>query len=1080
MPPSLVLHQEEDAVPQARHFVASLLHGTAVAGLSGDAELIVTELTTNALLHAAPPVTITVRLIEDGVRIEVGDRTQASPVRGVGGADAMTGRGIVLVEMIARRWGVRTLTGGKVVWAEVMSPHQQVESAGESQPTGGMDDVLASWPDLDETATSEPRYHLTLGDVPTDLLLAAKAHVDNLVREFTLAAAGAATGQTAQVPQHLASITHTVNTRFAEARHAIKRQALAALAADEDRTRLTLSLPLSAAQAGRDYLLALDDADFYARASRLLTLESLPQHRAFRQWYVTTLAEQLEAIAQDRPVPKARTFEQHLLEELDAAVASQRAADRAARLQGVTSSLAGALAAEEVAAIVVSKGAEVLEAAGGALLLLNEQQMAVAGTVGYGDVLVQFLESEPLDAHLPAAVAVRTGQPVWLESREDRDKQFPELTDLEPSTMSMCAVPLLLAGRVLGALRFSFDSGRLFDDNERRFVLALAAQTAQALDRSALSRAERLARDQSETALRRLARLHEVTASLATASSFDEIVAIVARQSAETLGAKLSALCVLEDDDLRVVGFHGIQQPETVQRWTTFPLAAELPACEAVRGNVPVIAYSREEVATRWPLLSGEVLAEGSLACVPIAVGDVRLGALSLSFPVEHVIDDAEIGLLASIGAQCGLAWERARLIADERAAHQRSAFISDATALLTSSLEPVETIHHLVSLVVPALADWAVVYIADQQGVVSAATAAHRDPAIGQWMVDMQVGRPLDVDSPGGMGEVLRSGNSLRYERVPDELRERTTRGISDPALVAALAPRSALTVPLIASGEVIGAIALARTTDEEAYTAHDQLLVEDIATRAAVAVDHSNQFRRERDAALTLQRSLLPQRLPRLDGVTFAWRYLPGAAGTFIGGDWYDVIPLDGGRVALVIGDVMGRGLRAAAVMGQLRATARAHASSELSPSEILARLDVAVGRLEQDQITTAVFAVLEPATRSLTVASAGHLPPLVTTRDDAYFLDVEPGPPLGAGGSGHPELHLQLPEPATLLLFTDGLVEDRNLPVDVGLEKLRAAAVAATGAEKLCDLALVALGRDAEHDDDTAMLAVELRTD
>jgi serine phosphatase RsbU (regulator of sigma subunit) len=149
-------------------------------------------------------------------------------------------------------------------------------------------------------------------------------------------------------------------------------------------------------------------------------------------------------------------------------------------------------------------------------------------------------------------------------------------------------------------------------------------------------------------------------------------------------------------------------------------------------------------------------------------------------------------------------------------------------------------------------------------------------------------------------------------------------------------------------------------------------------------------------------------------------------------------------------------------------------------LRPSEILARLDVAVGGLEQDQITTALFAVLDPATRSLTVASAGHLPPLVTTADDAYFLDVEPGPPLGAGGSGYPELRLQLPDNATLLLFTDGLVEDRALPVDAGLETLRAALVGVTGAEALCNLALVALGRDTEHDDDTAMLAVELRSD
>jgi serine phosphatase RsbU (regulator of sigma subunit)/anti-sigma regulatory factor (Ser/Thr protein kinase) len=1076
----LVLRQEADAVPRARHFVANMLRGSGLADISPDAELVVTELATNALLHAAPPVTITAQLLEHGVRIEVGDGTQVAPVPGLASIDAMTGRGIALVDMLARRWGVRMVSSGKVIWAEVVSPSVVSRLPLDRQTWNDAKDGAATWTDRVQSGTPERRYQLTLGDVPTDLLLAAKAHVDNLVREFMLAGAGAWAGQTAQVPPRMADLTETVNTRFAEARQAIKRQALAALAAGEERTRLTLSLPLSAAQAGRDYLAALDDADSYARASRLLTLESPPQHRAFRQWYVTTLAEQLEAIAEGRPAPRARTFEQYLLRELEAAVAGQRAADRAARLQGVTSSLAGALTAEEVAAIVLSEGAAALEAAGGALLLpLDDEHLAVPGTIGYGDALVGQLRSEPPDAQLPAAVALRTGEPVWLESRQDRDQQFPELTGLEPSTVSMCAVPLVLTGHVLGALRFSFDSSRLFDDNERQFVLALAAQTAQALDRSALHRAERAARDEAETALRGLARLHQVTASLATASSFDEIVDIVARQSAETLGAKLSALCVLENDnDLRVVGFHGIRQPETVERWSTFPLAAELPASEAVRANVPIVAYSREEVAARWPLLAREVLAEGSLACVPISVGSLRLGALSLSFPIEHVIDDAEIGLLTTIGQQCGLALERARLIADERAARDHFSFLTDATTLLNSSLEPTETLQHLTSLLVPSLADWAVVYLADLQGVVATATASHRDPEIGRWMVQMQRGQPLDVDTPGGIGEILRSGVSIWYPRVPAEIRERTTKGIDDPARAAAIDPQSAGAVPLTARGSIIGALALARTSPDNPYTSDEQTLVEEIAARAAVAVEHAQQFRNERDAALTLQRSLLPQRLPRVDGVAFAWRYLPGAAGTYIGGDWYDVIPLDGDRVALVIGDVMGRGLRAAAVMGQLRATARAHASSDLSPSEILARLDIAVGRLEQDQITTALFAVLDPVTRSLTIASAGHLPPLVATESDAYFLDIEPGPPLGVGSGGFPEMQVQLPDGATLLLFTDGLVEDRRMPVDVGLEKLRVAAAGAIGAEALCNLALVALGRDTEHDDDTALLAVELR--
>ncbi len=242
-------------------------------------------------------------------------------------------------------------------------------------------------------------------------------------------------------------------------------------------------------------------------------------------------------------------------------------------------------------------------------------------------------------------------------------------------------------------------------------------------------------------------------------------------------------------------------------------------------------------------------------------------------------------------------------------------------------------------------------------------------------------------------------------------------------------------------------------------------------------MAVDNAESYRRERDAALTLQRSLLPQRLPRVPGVSFAWRYLPGTAGTHIGGDWYDVIPLEHGLVALVIGDVMGRGLQAAALMGQLRATARAHASTEVAPAEVLRRLDTAVAGLEQDQITTALFGLLDPQTGALTLATAGHLPPLLAVGGVARYLDVSPGPPLGAGAAEFPELKVVLPPGAMLLLFTDGLVEDRQLPVDHGLETLRLAIASARTPEEMCDLASAALGRDTQHDDDTAILAVSM---
>jgi GAF domain-containing protein len=982
----------------------------------------------------------------------------------------MTGRGLALVGALARRWGVEPDDDGKVVWAEIA-----VAGSTPAVQERNAEDLPDAWPEVSAVRHAEPVYEVVLGDVPTDLLLSAKGHVDNVVRELTLAGAGASTGRTAALTPDLAHLVTTVTTRFAEARRAIKQQALKAAAAGESRTSLVLRLPASAAHAGRDYLAALDEVDTYARAARLLTLESLPEHRAFRRWYVSSLVDQLSALSQGESPPPTRSLERFLLDELGTVAAAWRAANRAARLQAVTAALASADTTSAVANVVLSEGAAALGASGGGLLLATDHdRLSVPGTVGYESRVVDRLRSEPRDARLPAAEALRSGVPVWLESRTARDTRFPELEGLEPNTVSMCAVPLKVSDRVLGALRFSFDTARLFDDEERGFVEALAAQTALAVERSLLHDAERQARASAETAAGRLHRLHRVTAVLAEASTHDDVAEAVVTEAAATLGAALSALCVIDGDLLRIIGLGGARAG-TRQRWATFPVSADLPASEAVRTKAPVVVHSRDDMAARYPALRGQALHDGATVSVPVSVGDRVLGSLSLSFPPEHQVDDSEVELLLTIGRQCGVALERARLFAAEREARERSAFLADAAAVLGSSLEPSDTLGNLTSILVPRLADWAVVYLDEGEGA-ELASAAHKDPRLTPVMLERHRRQPFDPAEPGGLAEVLRTGRSLRYDVVPDDLRKRTTEPIEDPQLAAAFAPTTGIGVALTARGRVLGAVALARTGGPS-YTEADLSLIEELSGRAAVAVDNAQSFRRERDAALTLQRSLLPQLLPRVAGVSVAWRYLPGAAGTHIGGDWYDVIPLEQGRVALVIGDVMGRGLRAAALMGQLRATARAHASTALGPGEVLARLDAALTRLEQDQITTVLFAVLDPATRALTLAAAGHLPPLLRSGEGARFLDVTPGPPLGAGAAEYPELRLTVPPGSTLLLFTDGLVEDRELPVDIGLEKLRASVADVTTPEEMCDRALAALGRDTQHDDDTAMLAVRL---
>jgi serine phosphatase RsbU (regulator of sigma subunit) len=482
---AFTIDEASGTVARARRLVAQHFVRHGLTDAADDAELVAGELITNALLHAGPPAELVLRLSPSRARLEVRDNSPVPPVRPRPSTDGMTGRGLFFVETLAHAWGVTALDTGKVVWAEF--------ALGSS--TDAAEEVASDYSSLWRTHEQEPAapaeklYTVRLGDVPTDLLLSAKTHVDNLVREFTLAASGARSGATGAVPEPVAELIDAVVNGFAEARQAIKRQALIAAEAGEERVRLEVTLPVSAADAGVDYLRALDQTDAYCRAQRLLTLESPPQHRVFRRWYVEELIRQLRRAADGDTELPAQTFERRLLSEIDVLATAERRAERSVRLHSLIMALAAAATPEDVAGAVLREGVSALGASGGGVLLAADSPiLTVPGTLGYDEAVVARLRSEPRDAELPAAVALRTGEPIWLESRAERDERFPELAGMESATVSMCAVPLIIEKRVLGALRFSFTEARLFDATERDFVEAMAAQTAQALERAQLSR----------------------------------------------------------------------------------------------------------------------------------------------------------------------------------------------------------------------------------------------------------------------------------------------------------------------------------------------------------------------------------------------------------------------------------------------------------------------------------------------------------------------------------------------------------------------------------------------------------------
>ncbi|MGW7306821.1 ATP-binding SpoIIE family protein phosphatase, partial [Streptomyces sp. NPDC054835] len=309
----------------------------------------------------------------------------------------------------------------------------------------------------------------------------------------------------------------------------------------------------------------------------------------------------------------------------------------------------------------------------------------------------------------------------------------------------------------------------------------------------------------------------------------------------------------------------------------------------------------------------------------------------------------------------------------------------------------------------------------------------------------------------------------------------------------------QSTLVVPMVAHDTVVGLVQFSRAKGSEPFGERDRALAVELAARAAVCIDNARLYRREHERALILQRSLLPPGDPEAAGLDIACRYLPGTAATEVGGDWFDVIQLPGHRTALVVGDVMGRGLRAAVAMGELRTAVRTLAQLDLEPAEVLSHLDeIARGlgapggaqqsarahkargpELSEVYLATCVYAVYDPVTRRCTFANAGHLPPvLVEPGEEALLLDVPPGMPLGVGGEPFEEVEVELPEGALLALYTDGLVESRDHPLDEGLSAFRSAlSNPGRPLEDVCDHVLSTL--DTRHgEDDIALLMARIQ--
>lgn len=455
-------------------------------------------------------------------------------------------------------------------------------------------------------------------------------------------------------------------------------------------------------------------------------------------------------------------------------------------------------------------------------------------------------------------------------------------------------------------------------------------------------------------------------------------------------------------------------------------------------------------------------------------------------------------------GRTIGVAWlaldiTARRAAAREAAAARRNlALLNEAGSRIGNSLDLETTARELLDVVVPGFCDLATVDL--YQGLLA---GDETPPGLADGSAELRrVAFASAVsDAPFAGGGTPVSVGAVHHfpfnSPCADALR--TAR----PQLVPAEdngAVQSTLAVPMVAHDTVVGLVQFSRTKGSEPFGERDRDLAWELAARAAVCIDNARLYRREHERALILQRSLLPPGDPEASGLDIACRYLPGNAATEVGGDWFDVIELPGNRTALVVGDVMGRGLRAAVAMGELRTAVRTLALLDLEPAEVLSALDeIARGLgtpggvqqatraarqprdadLSEVYLATCIYAVYDSVTRRCTFANAGHLPPvLVEPGEDALMLDVPPGMPLGVGGEPFEEVEVELPEGSLLALYTDGLVESRDHPLDEGLQAfVGALRDPSPQLEDVCDHVLSTL--DTHHgEDDIALLMARVQ--
>jgi PAS domain S-box-containing protein len=643
---------------------------------------------------------------------------------------------------------------------------------------------------------------------------------------------------------------------------------------------------------------------------------------------------------------------------------------------------------------------------------------------------------------------------------------------LRAKLRSVAGVPIIRASGVIGVLHVGSVTARRFDREDLDLLNLVAARVGGALERTQLYEAARAARADASRSAGRLRRLQAATATLTAAMSVQDVSESILREAIGAMRADAGVLAVRSEDGrwLDVVSRRG-RQSTTGTVVDRFAVDDAVSLCEAYRSGRPVWVPTRTEWERRFPHGIGyDKPWARSILAVPLLIDDERLGAIGLLFRTEGRLERDERRLAKTFAEQAALALQRARLFEDEHTARETT----ERLQAFASALAAVSTTEEVLTILVEdgrellgARSAWTALLDAGAREL-HAVAAGGNDAAVREYVDRL----PLSASLPAC--DAARQRREIWFD-------SRAELEHAYPALRRPEEPHDGAIgcLPMFdAARTVIGVVSfqLDRRTRMDV---RQRSAMRAVVALASQSVERAHLYELEHTVAATLQESLLPNSLPEDGRVTVATRYIPGSQELDVGGDWYDVVHVTDDRIGVAIGDVVGHGLDAASAMGQLRSALRSLALMGEGPATVIRGLDRFARSIRPSTVATVVYAEIDLASNQVRYACAGHPPPLVLVGTRVRELMDGRTTPLAA-----------LPEPPSteegvdaflpgslLLLYSDGLIERRGEPLDVGMERLRTllSAVPSDDPETLADRLLEDLTGDIPQDDDVALLCL-----